>query len=203
MILEDVFGPRGEIVADQARLEELRKCYKGFELAAQILHQPHFMERVKGLYIALQTSWSWYTAEIDEVKSPLQNLQSKIELVQHAWFSGEIMEHFDHCLNDLDNLEFIGFEQVGGSADYVEQDKLVNDYVGLVMMLGSNRCYTKMYFACLPPFTFAPVASDNLGLAAQVLASLKKDWYDLMDLEAQALVNPFAKHLEGRHHMEI
>ena len=74
MILESLFGSV-DCQPGMNNMDQLREDFSGFKLAYQILKQPMLITLCKGLYIALQCSWTWYT---DEVTSPSNQISGGI-----------------------------------------------------------------------------------------------------------------------------
>jgi len=183
MLLEDLYGDVDHVLADPETLANLRRDAKGFELANNILHQPDFFIRCKFVYVSLETSWTWYTDQVETILTPQDGLQERIAFNQLNWYDDEVLEHFTHCLgSSIDTLDWIGFTPIGGEHTIPQQDKLVGEYLNLVFHTGGARSWTKLSMG-LPPYCYAGLASADPDIADQTMAKFKRDFANMLKLE--------------------
>jgi len=191
MLLESVFGSHDERREGRS-LDELRRDFKGFELAHRILQRPNFHQLCKQLFEALHVAWDWYTNEVLTIRTPLEGFQSKIAISALDWHVGEITDHFVHTFSKDT------FQQVGlgaGSGDSIEvQDSLVANYVNLCLDVGSNLCWSKL-LAVIPPCCYVGVASSSTGFSEATVEKMKSDWAMIEKVEQLATWDPRAEKL--------
>ena len=80
--------------------------WSAWELAYRILRSKHFVIRVGCLFHVLKPQWDWYTAQVETIKSPDDNLRYWIYRALVDWnHDPEILEFFTHCLGDVEKLD--------------------------------------------------------------------------------------------------
>jgi len=195
MLLESMFGATEQRLADPEDLEQLRKDFKGFELAHRILQQPGFHRDCKALYVALQTSWTWYTNQVETIQSPMDGFKQRILQCGNNWWEDELVTHFKYCFG-LEVLEWIGYKQGEGGTDFDRQDKDFGGYAVLVLNIAAERSWAKLLLK-LPPFCYAAVASSDRVMAQATVDRMKHDFETMQWLETFALIDPFARALKN------
>ena len=146
-----------------------------------LCHKTCYNECAWVAYIAQQPCWSWYTDQLDRVKTPVHNVMETMASVQEG---GPAFWKADDHLKSLASLT--GGNNMGTwlelwetSHDTEELAKMIWDYVALLL---ANRTASLAKFGS-PPECWALALSELHGSRRAAVTQMKLDWNRFVAVE--------------------
>ncbi len=180
---------RKSVAAD---LRKLRSAGGGLALAWRLMSS-QLLQCVKILYVVTRGCWSWYTAEVKEVKTPHQGLRSTLAASQGKWASSPHLQQTIHdSLYNLEDLRFMGIDVCVAS---VAAKKPAQQALMLMLHVLRNRVWSLAARHHNPPEAYVGVFSPSPHRRAEVMESMERHWKNLTQLEQRRFASPMAKRL--------
>ena len=155
-----------------ASLREGAQSMGGLRLAYACMSQQTF-EDVSILRHCMKPAWSWFTDQVENVKSPQDNV-AYIEHMVNNWKSESHLKQIGSL------LAFGNQRSFGKLAGYsMDADLMANHVFKFVSTFLHERCSSFLRHAC-PPDTWIGLLSDDQIVVDQAIDTVKQDFYNLL-----------------------
>lgn len=156
-------------------LREGAQSMGGLRLAYACMSQQTF-EDVSILRHCMKPAWSWFTHQVENIKTPKDN----VEYIRHMVDSWKSESH----LKQIGALLAFGNQEVFGKlACYsMDADLMANNIFKFVSTFLHERCSSFLRHAC-PPDTWIGLLSDDLIVVDQAIETAKQNYYNLLACE--------------------
>ena len=171
-ILIPQMGSKIQNVDPLASLREGAQSMGGLRLAYACMSQQTF-EDVSILRHCMKPAWSWFTHQVENVKSPQDNV-AYIEHMVNSWKSESHLKQIGSL------LAFGNQRSFGKLAGYsMDADLMANHVFKFVSTFLHERCSSFLRHAC-PPDTWIGLLSDDQIVVDQAIDTVKQDFYNLL-----------------------
>ena len=206
MTLENYYGECVPIDESSGRpcrtpeqeLRALKSETGGFKLAQKFLSSTMLEERMRGYYIVCQSTWSWYTREIREVKNPQDGISELLRfatLPSPALFE-ELSYMVQHSFNSQPNLDWIGWRLDSPLALSQHQQDRMEEYDSLVLHVAGERSWAKLMVRT-PPWCYVGLTSADRVIVDAAAQLMRDDATRIYDLDAARFTDHDAMALHG------
>ena len=174
-------------------LSALKSATGGITLAYKLMSSG-LQRHTKILYTVSQPCWTWYTNQVESVKTPTDGFGYCMRMADGRWAKEPHMwETIEHSLHDHNSLLFVGLPPGPPS---LETNQIANKVLMLVWHTVAHRAWS-LSKHCVPPECFANVASPDPADAERGMTSMRTAWKHLMMLEQRLYDLPAARQLWG------
>ena len=160
-------------------LSELKSTSGGLKLAYKLMSASLILH-VKILYICSQPIWSWYTEQVETVKSPSDGLRYCVKLAAGRWTrEPHSLKTITHSLVDADSLaDIFGCVQPGpacgiGLCRQADVDAVAHKVLMLTWHILSHVAWSSSRHS-VPPECFANIAAANAGDSERGVTAMRK-----------------------------
>ena len=180
--LAEVFDP-AKVMQGNAKkeLSALKAKHGGLSLAEKLI-TPWLRSRIKIYTTATSPSWTWYTNQVENVKTPRDGLAFNMRQSCGGWqveLSDLVATLTDERrLSDCDLMPHQA-SLLGGVAEQTECASVLLEF--LLALLG-NRSFSGAWHDC-PPFSYAKVFSRSDTAKTAAMVSMQRDWRMLVSFE--------------------
>ena len=174
----------------QEELRQLKSANGGLLLAYKLMTRD-CLQYARILYIATQGCWSWYSSQVNSVKTPADGITDLVASTRRGWGNDpHLADTVKSALQDPDNLAFMGIEE----GESVVAIRLLTLTLAIVSHRGwslAHRCHgpPECYVGILP--LAAMQGLDKVCTAA----TMRAHWQRLLQLEQRRLTYGPAKQL--------
>ncbi len=164
-----------------AELAKLKAANGGLRLAYKLMTEK-LWQHAKLLYVATRPCWTWYTREVQTVKSPGDNLRESFAMSNSRWKSdAHLSELVRDSLVDATSLAYAGVEM--GASGSVLASRLFD----LTVHILSHRAWSLAVRHHGPPACYADLLSPDTLAATQGATLMRANWETLLLLEHRRL----------------
>ena len=175
----------GRQCSPQAELAALKRADGGFKLAYKLMSD-ELEIGVKRLYQATHATWEWYTAQVKEVKSPMDGLKYDMRMSAGGWARSPLLQHtVMETFYNYNNLCNMGLP--GKAVDLVAQDAAANEVGTLTWHIVSNHAWSLAGVQTIPPYAYAIFFSVNNELRQNAMETMRQESQNMYDLEQISL----------------
>ena len=182
------------VLTPAQELSALRSEHGGLRLAERVLtFWNHSVIRI--YYWCTCSSWTWYTFQLEWVKTPRQGLKFIIDMSQGLW-RVEIGALYKNAFQTPSNLNDMSLDVSSPENEVQRQQQLTIVLVDYTTHIAWNRtCSFLVYEA--PPYSYSGMLSSSGAKKAIAMGEVVEDAKVLMNLEAVASRAPVALELLG------
>ena len=175
----------GRQCSPQAELAALKRADGGFKLAYKLMSD-ELEIGVKRLYQATHATWEWYTAQVKEVKSPMDGLKYDMRMSAGGWARSPLLQHtVMETFYNYNNLCNMGLP--GKAVDLVAQDAAANEVGTLTWYIVSNHAWSLAATYTIPPCAYANLFSVNSELRQNAMDTMRQESQNMYNLEQISL----------------
>ena len=170
-------GPARQHRAAAAQLQGILKAGGGIRLAYKLMSDElHQNEKI--LYVAEQSSWSWYTTELEDTKTPQQAVHYSVRMSEGRWMAEQhVAKTFELVCRDPANLRLMEIPE-GESHAALKA-------VSIAWGIAGKRLWTLTKHS-YPPESYAgilPAEPNEAERSPRVATLLRSDHIAVIDLE--------------------
>ena len=143
--------------SQQAAFRSLKASDGGLRLCYLIMSS-QLLQTSKIMYVATQATWSWYTAQVRDVKTPKDNLDYLLRLSRSGWQADRsFRETLRQTFYSPENLRFMGLPASDSSE---AARKLLGRTIDLVWHLLAHRAWSSAARYGVPPEQYVDLLAD-------------------------------------------